>query len=175
MNTNVVIVHSNDFLYHHGILGQKWGIRRYQPYPKGSSSKGKYVGKETKATKAAQKMIDDARTGISSQRSIIKSEKKAYKIEKKALKKSIKQEQKAIVKRDKAASAYDTHKTRRRLKRKVATESTALQAGRNAATQTERTDAALRKLKKSKSSIKAYKKQVKAGKKALKIAIKNAA
>lgn len=29
-------------LYHHGIKGQKWGIRRYQPYPKGSH--GTFLG-----------------------------------------------------------------------------------------------------------------------------------
>lgn len=34
----------SDELYHHGIKGMHWGIRRFQPYPSGHTG-GKYVGK----------------------------------------------------------------------------------------------------------------------------------
>lgn len=54
MNTFYIIPSDNDVM-HHGVLGMKWGIRRYQPYsvvPRGSGKSGKEIGEAANYSKS---------------------------------------------------------------------------------------------------------------------------
>lgn len=84
-------INSNE-LSHHGVLGMKWGIRRYQPYPDGYSGDGKYVGPKPgqTVTPKDEKRLKKYNTKISSgvKEAVTTGNKKSLKSLKKVISKS---------------------------------------------------------------------------------------
>jgi hypothetical protein len=71
----------NDHLAHYGVMGMKWGVRRYQPYPSDYQGSGKYVG-------------DDSTVGKSFSKKVAKAEEKRMAERNKSLEKARKAQQK---------------------------------------------------------------------------------
>lgn len=84
----------NNELYHYGVIGMHWGVRRYQPYP-ADSKKGREIGEAAKAKRAA---------GL--QKHYTKAVNKLNKIDKKRVKAQEKANAQFVKAEKKAASTF---------------------------------------------------------------------
>lgn len=58
--------YDNNYLSHYGVLGMRWGIRRYQPYPKGHQG-GREVGKAAKVRQRGTVRIVEPKRSVRKQ------------------------------------------------------------------------------------------------------------
>lgn len=85
---SIALMHSaSEELFHYGVLGMHWGIRRYQPYPAAYNGDGKFIGR--RALKKAirednQKAFDKQREAHYLGQAYLESARRTEKLEKKA-------------------------------------------------------------------------------------------
>lgn len=66
MNKGVVGLRSvEDIIQHYGVKGMKWGVRRYQPYPKGSKNKGEFKGKKKQKKSVSAAITEKSKRKVS--------------------------------------------------------------------------------------------------------------
>lgn len=109
---------NEQYIEHHGVLGMKWGVRRYQPYPKGYSDDGKEVGEAAKNNvKTAWKELRKRGGYLNSIDRKIKKGKKVSDRQMTAYKESKKIADRAVSEINKATSKVGTNQVNKIIRR----------------------------------------------------------
>lgn len=115
----------NDELKHHGILGMKWGIRRYQPYPKGKGHKGRFIGRKPPRDAFPKKTKKERHS---------EDHKRVTQLRKKKVRALTNQELKELTTRLQLETQYENLKQAEKSKGKNAVSSILVSAGKQSAT-----------------------------------------
>lgn len=83
---------SEDYLEHHGIMGMKWGVRRYQNEDGSYTEAGRKrygIGSERKSAKQVKRFLNENDQDIATNKSLIKEAISRYRLRKGNMKKQL--------------------------------------------------------------------------------------